>query len=219
MNAQIKTLESLLHRVQHNARAPRVATEARVSAAVSAIPPPVEPFELDEPGSMLGQSVVPDSLDGRQESARPAPPNFAPSTAPGVSVVSLDSEPPPAPAGFAGSRGPTMEQLGQTVPLEEGPHLALEVEKPQAKPISDVPPSARGLEAAIPSQRVVPTELEAPPEARAELERFRLGQGQELQADAYPRPTISTNVVEFVKAQREFQPQSFAELLEASLRL
>jgi hypothetical protein len=213
MNAQLKSLESLLKRVQDNARAPRGAPLPEPPRA------PAEPFELDEPGVALGQSVPPDSLDATLESHRPAPVNFAPSTAPGVSIVSLDSEPPPAPAGFPGGRGPTMEQLGQTVALEEGPHVALEVEKPAQKPASDLPPSTRGLEAAIPSQRPAPLELEAPPEARADLERIRLGQTHELVVEAHARPTISTNVVELVTAQRDFQPRSFAKLLEASLKL
>jgi hypothetical protein len=218
MNAKVKVLESLLSRVQKNASVARRVVPAAPAPNSKLGGHGRSSMELDEPGMALGHSVVPDSLDEPVGGITTLPPPM-PSAVPPQAAVSLDSDVPPA---FDGSPlVPTIEQLGQTVSLEEGPDMRLEVERAMAR-VSDSPspPSARGLEAAIPSRpSATAFDLPAPPEAREELERYRLGQSQEVVVDAYARPTISTNVVDLVTAQREFQPATFAELLDASLKL
>jgi hypothetical protein len=235
VNAKVKILESLLGRVQHNAQALRrvtaggqvspapFPTEVAVRPPASAAPILRGALELDEPGSVTGGSMSPDSFDEFSSSSGSLSASFGAPPVPRepfpLDSVSLDSE-PPAPLLPPGPK-PTLEQLGQTVPLEEGPVVELEVDRAQARAAADsAPPSVRGLEAAIPSRpSATAFDLPAPPEAREELERYRLGQTQQVVVDAYARPSISTNVIDFVTAQREFQPTTFAELLESSLKL
>lgn len=118
---------------------------------------------------------------------------------------------------------PTMEQLGETISLEEGPHHELELDEPltatdKQEEKESLPPSH--WEAELPdSQPTQASELQAPPEAREELARLRLGQVSELTAEVITRPRISTNIVDFVEIHRKFQPATFLELLDASLRL
>jgi hypothetical protein len=237
MNAKVKILESLLGRVQLNAHAShRAAVPAPVPnvpvlsgpalaeqrPALSSASSARSSLELDEPGAALG-SVAPESFNDfstKPESLSPPVGPFGGLPLP-REPFSLDSEPPAS--AFPVEAKPTLEQLGQTVSLEEGPRVQLEVDRIQAlaRAAADVAPSsARALEAAIPSRpSATAFDLPAPPEAREELERYRLGQTQQVVVDAYARPTISTNVVDFVTAQREFQPTTFAELLESSLKL
>ena len=116
--------------------------------------------------------------------------------------------------------GPTMEQLGETISLDEGPSRDFELDEPLEPPVS-APISSGLLEAELP--RSVPAsftpDLQAPPEAAAELERVRIGATATIEPDVVVRPSISTNVVDFVGAQRSFAPSSFAELVDASLSL
>lgn len=111
---------------------------------------------------------------------------------------------------------PTIEQVGQTVPLEEGEAADFELDEPavsEAKRKSDSP-----LEMDIPS--TPPKEKERLPEsAREELERHRLGETTPLQARTSVRPVLSTNVVDLLSAAKDFEPKSFVELLDASLKL
>jgi hypothetical protein len=116
--------------------------------------------------------------------------------------------------------GPTMEQLGQTIQLDEGPDAGeLEVDEPIEEVAPEVPKSH--LEMELPSSNVgtFDTHLSSPPEAQAELERVRLGQAAELSAHVVERPSISTNVVDFVGAHTARVPESFLGWLDSSLDL
>jgi hypothetical protein len=132
--------------------------------------------------------------------------------------------PPPEsgeePAGVAvpAHGGPTMEQLGQTITLPEGPARDFELDEPVAAlPEPEAQPSR--FEAELPAGRRSEDELELPPDAAAELERVRLGERVDVRAEVIGRPVISTNVVELLSAQTRFRPETFGELLDASLAL
>lgn len=153
----------------------------------------------------------------------------APLTPPPQSGAELSAGPQ-----FPPQERPTLEQLGETISLEEGPSRDFELDEPLTDPDSPpssaeleepVAPSSRhsdlsSLEADLPaSQSLGFDSLQAPPEARAELERIRLGETGVLEAHVVSRPQLSTNVVDFVSVHRSFQPETFAELVDASLEL
>ncbi len=131
-----------------------------------------------------------------------------------------ESGPEPAPV-RAPHPGPTMVQLGETISLEEGPDRAFELDEPMADVEPHAPSSERHLEADLPgsSLRSVDDGLLAPPSARQDLERVRLGEAAHIEAEIVQRPTISTNVVDFVSAHQGFSPESFLALVDASLSL
>ncbi|NLE84815.1 MAG: hypothetical protein GX607_00310 [Myxococcales bacterium] len=116
----------------------------------------------------------------------------------------------------AGFDVPTTEQLGQTVPLEEGPHADFELDEPLNEPLRERAADASFLEAELPSGRAYGEHLAPPPNAREELERVRLG---EVRAEVVVRPLISTNVVEFIEAHRGERPTGFAAIVDESLSL
>jgi hypothetical protein len=126
--------------------------------------------------------------------------------------------------------GPTTEQLGQTIDLEEarGPALELAEPKsesaPRSKPIEE-------LEVALPGPAAgggYHEQLQPPPEAQQELEAHR----RRLEDDVPPpaalvsagpevvaRPTPDGSPETFSSVRESFQPSSFLELLDASLGL
>jgi hypothetical protein len=115
------------------------------------------------------------------------------------------------------SPGPTMEQLGQTISLDEGQRHDLELDEPVLEEPLEEPPSY--MEAAIPSAPPHSDHFEVPDNAREELERLRLGDATPIEARVSKRPVISTNVVEFVTASRRSEPQTFADVVDSSLSL
>jgi hypothetical protein len=114
-------------------------------------------------------------------------------------------------------QGPTPEQLGETIHLEEGPRAEFELDEPLSEPLGAGPAEESLLEAEIPSgSGAYHQDLAPPPDAREELERVRLG---EVRAEVVQRPVISTNVVEFVQAQGRPAAETFGSWLDASLGL
>lgn len=170
----------------------------------------LDEVELDEPPES-GSSRVADPIGraiAEEDDAAPLTP--PPESGP---------EPAKAPS-IPAHGGPTMEQLGQTIQLEEGPEDGeLEVDEPLEEEAVEAPPSH--LEMELPSTNVgtFDTRLSSPPEAQAELERVRLGQSAELSAHVVERPSISTNVVDFVGAHSAQVPETFLGWLDSSLEL
>lgn len=145
--------------------------------------------------------------------------------------------------------GPTAEQLGQTIDLDEARGPSLELAEPAQ---SSVPPaSAEELEVALPAREVAggyDDSLLPPPEAREDLEAHRRRQEEELapppeslaqlpSLQPGPSPEIvpqkaapltpevtqrtapTESVESFISVREAFRPASFVELLDASLGL
>jgi hypothetical protein len=115
--------------------------------------------------------------------------------------------------------GPTMEQLGQTISLEEGSRQDFELDEPILEEPREEEAQSH-MEAHLPAS--VPShsdQLRVPENAREELDRHRLGDSTPVDARVSTRPVLSTNVVEFVTATRTFEPKSFVDLVDASLSL
>lgn len=218
------------------------AGERRLAAAATAVP------EQSQAGyAAAGDSLVPDSLNADAEDddvldldaenvlIEEAPPESG--SGPVGEAKSLEEAmrktpegppltPPPEsgeelapPVSVPRDRGPTMEQLGNTISLEDEGESAFELEEP-TRAMGSVPAAEDKLSADIPTNapRTI-DELVLPENAREELERVRLGQKVDVQPVATDRPVISTNVVAFVSSMQEFHPESFDELLDESLKL
>lgn len=152
----------------------------------------------------------------RQEAPKTIPPESGPEPLTGVEAEfgqgRTETE-----FGHGVQQGPTTEQLGQTIQLEEGPRAEFELDEPLAEPIEEVTAETSTLEAELPSGAgIYDQELTPPPDAREELERVRLG---EVRAQVVARPVISTNVVEFLQAQERPAAESFVGWVDASLGL
>lgn len=165
---------------------------------------PVEEIEdldldLDDPLPESGEVSSPSSGLSLDE---------APITAPSESTLSAPTKPREV--------GPTLEQVGQTVELEEGEGAQLELDEP-ALPEQEAAAEGR-LKAEIPAS-APSTPAQLPDDAREELERHRLGEEAPLHARTSLRPVLSTKVVDLLSAAKDFRPKSFAELLDASLGL
>lgn len=242
-------LEALLERVQRNAAAPRalerrVAPATSEEETVEAKGAPELPLEeegpvdeelaqeevvdegelleLDEPEAVGLEEVeapassrrvaasMDEALAGAADRLEPRtiPPESGPEPLAGTDALRQK-----------GSRAPdvpTTEQLGQTVPLEEGPRAEFELDEPLSEPLQERAAEASFLEAELPSGASYGEHLAPPPEAREELERVRLG---EVRAEVVTRPLISTNVVEFIEAQRGERPSGFSAILDETLAL
>jgi hypothetical protein len=123
--------------------------------------------------------------------------------------------------------GPTPEQLGETIELEvsEGPELEL------AAPVEPKPaPAPDALEAPIPASEApgrFDQALVPPPDARAELEKHRQQAGAEEPAAVETGPEVMRRKAvppdalpaTFSGEAQAFQPSTFLELLDASLKL
>lgn len=200
------------------AKAPSSMDEALASAAEAEDDEREVPLKTPPPES------------GRQVAGPPIPPQ--PPT-PDIAVED-DLEAPISATPVGG--GPTPEQLGQTVDLEEGPRAELELEQAvEGKP----PAVADELEAPLPDASqpgAFSPELSPPESARAEIERHREELGAEPAAPAEPpapapppaevepqvfrRPAAPAGeVAAFAHAAGTFQPKTFVELLDASLEL
>ncbi len=181
----------------------------------------LEPAEDEEPppeshsGPSRSAPNLADAISDAEEEAPLTPP---PESGEGLAMV--------LPQGLASSQaqvpsqGPTMEQVGETIALEEGPHQEFDLGEPaQQAPLVEEPvPSA--YEAELPSHPgVYSDQLSVPDDARAELERVRLGERADVHAEIISRPVISTNVVDFVEADRALHPTTFGDLLDLTLGL
>ena len=128
--------------------------------------------------------------------------------------------------------GPTPEQLGETVELDEplGPALELDTAK-AAPPVAERPsPLEQPLVSA--AAGALTDDLELPPEAAADLAERRLRMEAPVpppvplrdgvagvQPEIVRRPAIGVAAAAFAEAASNFRPRSFAELLDESLSL
>lgn len=189
-------------------------------------------FELDEPG--LSEPPPPDDdilkvdPDDLLLEDEESPPESGAGPVGGVQTLSdamraEEGQPPLTPPPESGEEpapqvqipkdpGPTMEQLGNTIQLDEAGATDFELDD-----VTRSPWRSSGDDARESSPAEEPATL--PPGAREELDRVRLGQVREVRPVAIDRPVISTNVVDFVSAAREFEPETFLELLDSSLSL
>ncbi len=189
-----------------------VATDALgAPQAPSAVPPELE---LDEPGGSVlpppPESAQPDSLDDilvEEDDSELVSSEL---------LASPSSREAPTAPGLRGGPGPTMEQVGATVPLEEGDDGTLDLDEPS--PGAIMPSSRPGrLEADLVPDGAA--QLKSAQSAMQDLQRMRLGEMTPIEARVSTRPLASTNVLDFVEATKSFAPKSFLELLDASLSL
>lgn len=164
----------------------------------------VDDIELDEelPESGTASASIEDAMEAAEHQPPLTPP---PESGEGLTTPQIPSD-----------EGPTMEQLGETISLEEGRAQSFELDEPS---IEEAPASSH-LEMQIPAS-VPPAadDLSVPAEAREELDRHRLGDSTPVEARVSTRPVLSTNVVDLVSSSKSFEPASFLELLDASLKL
>lgn len=238
MSARLEKLEELLARVQKNADArPHLGGGVEASGG--------QLMELDAPGSVDGpraqpseswedvdeitdlddemildsqEEAPPESGSGPRHASSPMERAFSEAgDHPPMTPPPESGEEPAARVQLPPREGPTMEQLGETISLEEGPAEDLEVDEPT---LDEEPSPASHLEAELPaSVGAFDEKLAAPPEAQKELERVRLGETADLKAPTTVRPVISTNVIDLVQAHYDVEPDSFAQLLDRSLSL
>jgi hypothetical protein len=204
------------------------------------------PSDLEANLQASGESAAGDESDVRLMTPPPesgpqeAPPGglFAPAV---PDVDNLRAEAPPMSQGSA--HGPTPEQIGESIDLEERGGPSLELDTARARP--DTMPPKEELEALLnppPSVGIYDESLLPPPEARAELVAHdrRFATPREAATDA-GRPSFTSEgpVVENDGTAPEvfspalasggapelrmpttsFRPQTFVELLDASIAL
>jgi hypothetical protein len=204
-----------------SSRRPTAAATSMDEALASA----AEQIDLsanEEPPAPL---MTPPPESGRQVATPPSDATGAARVPEALETADTSSEEPAEVDLPEAPVGPTPEQLGETIELEvsEGPELEL------AAPVEPTPaPAPDALEAPIPASEApggFDRALVPPPEARAELERHR------QEAEAREAATAGPEVVRrqpvpaealpatFSEQAQAFQPSSFLELLDASLKL
>jgi hypothetical protein len=262
-------LQALLARVQDRAASPRsvdtVSTEQSLGPGLEldepgeSVIPPASP-ELRPLSSVPKVSSPPASIqeldmDDFEEVSEKAPES-------GENLLDLQNAPatpeppmtPPPESGEAISstrvpplEGPTPEQLGATISLEEGPSKDFELDAPiveepamvepvaatgsgadtgsaaaslaaDSRPADSIAADSGPMEAQL-APGLRDDQLRSPDSAREDLARVRLGEVTPIEARVVSRPVISTNVVDFVEASKNFEPKSFLELLDATLSL
>jgi len=174
-----------------------------------------ESMALDDIGEM--EEIEEVDLDEEPVSGGMDAAMSAPASAPPIAPVSAaDVGTPPV-----AQEVPTMEQLGETISLEEGKAQDFELDEPVLEEPEPAAEASGHLEMEIPGSvpPVAGESLQVPESAREDLERVRLGEATPVEARVSTRPVVSTNVVDFVSSAKEFQPESFAALLDASLGL
>jgi len=120
--------------------------------------------------------------------------------------------------------GPTPEQLGQTIDLEEarGPALELAEAKAESAP---APKPIEELEVALPGPAAgagYHDDLKPPPEAQQDLEAHRRRREDDVipaSPEVVARPMPAGSPETFSSVRETFRPGSFVELLDASLGL
>jgi hypothetical protein len=127
--------------------------------------------------------------------------------------------------------GPTPEQLGETIDLDEplGPALELDTAKAQPPPVA-APPSPLEEPIVSVAAGAFDEKLELPPEAAADMAKHRAreaaaapvqppAQVGQVTPDVVQRPALAAVPTAFATAATGFHPQSFGELLDESLSL
>lgn len=254
MNARIAQLEALLSRVQERAKLSRTLAQPSeepeedlgelepIEAVLASSDLPIA--ELDEPELDIPTTFEDDDGEGLVFDETPPPESGSILSKDPMDLAFEEGEdeapltpPPESGQEFARpqgrrSDGPTIEQVGETVPLEEGNHQEFELDEPD---FSDAPEESTvqinrsdiaalmslasdPLEVVLPTRSQVPP-LVAPDSARAELERFVLGEATPIEARVSKRAALTTSAVDLVSASRDFKPDTFADLLDASLSL
>lgn len=240
MSARLDKLQELLSRVQRNA-----ADRPAFGAAGSGSAPADDLMELDAPGTVDAPAAqasgnveeldeITDVDAELVEEVEEEPPESGSGPRPGASPMEqalseAGEQPPMTPPPESGEEpaprvpgpareGPTMEQLGETISLEEGPAQQLEVDEPSLDEPQRVASSQ--MEAELPKGGGAYDEkLQPPPDAQKELERVRLGETADLKVPTTERPVLSTNVVDVVQAHYSVEPETFVQLLDQSLSL
>jgi hypothetical protein len=129
--------------------------------------------------------------------------------------------------------GPTPEQLGETIELDEplGPALELDTVKAQPPPVEAPSPLEEPIVSA--AAGAFDEGLELPPEAAADMAKHRArdqiathpaapptpAAAGEIRPDVVQRAPVGGTAPVFATAAQSFQPRSFGELLDASLSL
>jgi len=154
---------------------------------------------MDEALSGAAESVEMD--EGREIPLKTPPPESGPQAAP---LPAQALQPPPTPdldelgqPELVSGTQPTAAQLGSTIDLPTGSETELEL----GEPVAEAPP--------VHLVREEPLRVAPPPPA------------EPVRPQVHARPPLApaTPPSAFASAARSFQPQSFRELLEASLRL
>ncbi|HSC88590.1 MAG TPA: hypothetical protein VLC09_15010 [Polyangiaceae bacterium] len=167
-------------------------------------------FDLDEPAPASHSSPVATSLEQAFASAAAAPPLTPPP----------ESGPEPAHSVHAAHPGPTMEQLGATISLEEGPTQSFERDEPLVEePV--VPSSERELEAdlAAPNSELLEVEPARSGEPPIDLPASADLAPAELAPQLVARPAVSAQVVEISGASPTVVGDGFLDVLDAALSL
>lgn len=240
MSARVAKLEALLTRIQERATQPRslgifaVSTEELATSSEEISSDEIE-GRTEELAPIDGLDDIDDvqEIDDVELDEKGIPSSGAVAAAEATMDDAIDAaahQPPVTPPPESGeeltrpqfpvSTGPTMEQLGQTIALEEGGSQDFELDEPTLdEPGLSEPPKSQREEALPASSPPSQDDLTLPENAREELDRVRLGDSTPLEARVSARPVLSTNVVDLVSSAREFAPKSFLELVEASLKL
>jgi hypothetical protein len=112
-----------------------------------------------------------------------------------------------------------MEQLGQTISLDEGGSQDFELDEPDFDDDFDEPeePTAQIDKSDIDALKV---RSSSSPEADVVgLRKERAGEATPIEAQVSKRPAVDASAVALINASRSFTPKSFLELLDASLSL
>lgn len=192
---------------------------------------------MDEALVSAAEQAQHDSSDfdeGREVPIKTPPPESGPQSAPKSAVppaldeleeevleeVDLDEEMYELDEAEAAGSGPTTEQLGQTIDLEEGEQADLEVLSP---PLQSEPRPAQPEELEAPMPRSVSAgaydeSLAPPPEALQDLERRR--QREPAAPEVTERSPVSSEEVAELSGDRlPAEPTTFLQVLDQALRL
>ncbi len=206
-----------------SSRRPTAAAASMDEALATA----AEQIELDSTEEPPVPLKTPPPESGRQIAGPPAATLDTAHTSEALETADASAEEPTELELPEAPAGPTIEQLGGTIELEvaEGPELEL------ATPVEPAPaPAPDALEAPIPASEApggFDQALVPPPEARAELERHRqqVTPEEPVAAEAGPevvrRKPVPAQALPatFSGEAQTFQPNTFLELLDASLKL
>lgn len=167
-------------------------------------------------------AVAPEAIEEHEVPIKTPPPESGPQEAMPAPAALESPRLPDIREAF--ERGPTPEQLGETIELPEPSHAHLELDvrapEPEAQPVSEE------LEVSLPTREAssrYDAGLAPPASAREEIRRFDEQAAGEADLEATQivrrRELVGTAVSRFLAKGAEFTPKSFVDLLEASLRL
>jgi hypothetical protein len=169
-------------------------------------------------------AAAPDALDEHEVPIKTPPPESGPQEAAPPPAALESPRVPDIREAF--ERGPTPEQLGETIELPEPSDAQLELDVRVAKERAAEPVSEE-LEVALPVREAASAydaNLSPPDSAREEIRRYDeqavTDAGEEVEAtQVVRRREIAGATVARVLGKADFTPRTFLELLEASLRL